>query len=67
MDAIAQTLDRLRSFQITEKKTDVYFPKKNNTGVLPVSFSLPFSPLYFEGYRFSVKLNRMQCKQSDFV
>ena len=43
------------------------FPEENNTGLPPVPFHhhSPFHTLKVTD--ISVKLNRMQCKQSDFV
>ena len=43
------------------------FPGENNTGLPPVPFH-HHSPFHtFKVTDISVKLNRMQCKQSDFV
>ena len=43
------------------------FPEENNTGLPPVPFHQHFSLHTFKFTDISVKLSRMQCKQSDFV
>ena len=51
----------------TVKNLDVYFPGENNAGLPPVPFH-QHSPLRtLKITDVPVKLNRMQCKQSDFV
>ena len=43
------------------------FPGENNMGLLPIPFP-HHSPLHtLKVTDISVKLNRMQCKQTDFV
>ena len=46
---------------------DVHFPEENNMGLLPIPFYHHFPLHTFKVTDIFVKLNRMQCKQSDFV
>ena len=44
-----------------------FFPGENNTGLPSIPFQHHYSLHTLNVTDISVKLNRMQCKQSDFV